>query len=94
MGEIDPYYLPSNALVVNALAANIRLSKKLLLRNRILLGELRQVRLETQMTLKRSKRLLDQSRVVSAEHKQHGGQALAVLASVAGLVSLRNIAHL
>jgi hypothetical protein len=91
MGETDSYYLPSNALVVNTLAANIRLSKKLLLRNRILLGELRQVRLEAQMNMKRSKRLLNQSRIVSAEHKQQGGQALTILATVARLVCLRNV---
>jgi hypothetical protein len=91
MGEIDSYYLPSNALVVNNLIANIRLSKTLQLRNKILVGELRQVRLETQMNMKRSERLLNQSRIISAEHKQHGGQALAILATVSRLVCLRNV---
>jgi hypothetical protein len=91
MGEIDSYCLPSNALVLNSLIANIRLSKKLVLRNRVLLGELRQIRLEIQMNLKRSERLLNQSRIVSAEHKQHGGQALEVLATVARLVCLRTV---
>lgn len=91
MGEIDSYHLPSNALVLNNLIANIRLSKKLVLRNRILIGELRQVRLECQMNSRRSERLLIQSRMISAEHNQNAVHALAVLATVASLVCLRNV---